>query len=190
MENPILKRHITPRLLLRPPHRSLAWAAADFYKKNKAFLMKTEPFHDASFFTAAGQRHLLLAERKAAKKKMQGRFWVQSRQSGDLLGVVALNNIVMGSFCSCFVSYKLGQEYTGQGFAREAMQKLIQIAFEEMGLHRLEANIMPRNLPSLRLAEALGFENEGLAKKYLQIGGVWEDHIHMVLLQEKYKGVL
>ena len=55
---------------------------------------------------------------------------------------------------------------------------------EELGLHRIEANIMPCNLPSLGVAEKCGFVREGLSRKYLKINGVWEDHIHMVRLNE------
>jgi ribosomal-protein-alanine N-acetyltransferase len=57
--------------------------------------------------------------------------------------------------------------------------------FGEYGLHRIEANIMPRNAASLRVVEKAGFHREGLAKKYLKINGVWEDHIHMVLLNDR-----
>ena len=61
-----------------------------------------------------------------------------------------------------------------------AVGVLTQYAFSQLGLHRLEANVMPRNRASLRVLEKNGYENEGLAKRYLHINGVWEDHIHMV----------
>ena len=55
-------------------------------------------------------------------------------------------------------------------------------AFGPLALHRVEANIMPRNQASLRVAEKCGFQPEGLARRYLCINGVWEDHLHMVRL--------
>ncbi|MFR2405064.1 MAG: GNAT family N-acetyltransferase, partial [Eubacterium callanderi] len=64
-------------------------------------------------------------------------------------------------------------------------RKGIETAFGPLGLHRIEANIIPRNRASLRVAEKLHFRNEGLSSKYLKINGVWEDHIHMVLLNEE-----
>lgn len=67
----------------------------------------------------------------------------------------------------------------------EALKKGIETAFGPLGLHRIEANIMPKNKASLRVAEKLDFKNEGLSTKYLKINGVWEDHIHMVLLNEE-----
>lgn len=62
---------------------------------------------------------------------------------------------------------------------------MIAIAFRDLELHRIEANIMPHNKASLRVVEKQGFQFEGLAKKYLKIDGKWEDHIHMVLLNEE-----
>lgn len=59
------------------------------------------------------------------------------------------------------------------------------IIFDDMKLHRIEANIMPKNKQSLKVVEKLGFYDEGLAYKYLKINGKWEDHIHMVLLNNK-----
>ncbi len=54
--------------------------------------------------------------------------------------------------------------------------------FDEEGLHRIEANIMPKNSASMKVVKKLGFYDEGLAYQYLKINGTWEDHIHMVLL--------
>ena len=70
----------------------------------------------------------------------------------------------------------------------EAVRAAADIAFTDLDLHRIEANIMPRNGASLRVAEKAGFYHEGLALKYLRINGVWEDHIHMVLLRELWSG--
>jgi ribosomal-protein-alanine N-acetyltransferase len=53
-----------------------------------------------------------------------------------------------------------------------------------MQLHRIEANVMPRNLRSRRVLAKLGFAEEGLARQYLKINGVWEDHIHYVMFND------
>ena len=70
----------------------------------------------------------------------------------------------------------------------EAVNECVRIAFEELGLHRIEANIMPKNKASLGLARKCGFREEGISPKYLKINGVWEDHIHMVKLNESLEG--
>jgi ribosomal-protein-alanine N-acetyltransferase len=67
----------------------------------------------------------------------------------------------------------------------EAVQSISNYAFGDLKLHRIEANIMPRNHASLKVVEKLGFFNEGTKRKYLKFNGTWEDHIHMVLLNEE-----
>jgi ribosomal-protein-alanine N-acetyltransferase len=67
----------------------------------------------------------------------------------------------------------------------EAIGRGIDYIFRKEQLHRIEANVMPRNAPSLRVVEKLGFCEEGIAKNYLKIDGKWEDHIHMVLLNNQ-----
>jgi ribosomal-protein-alanine N-acetyltransferase len=62
---------------------------------------------------------------------------------------------------------------------------VVEYAFNELKLHRIEANIIPRNAGSIRAVEKAGFTCEGTSKKYLQINGVWEDHAHYVRLNEK-----
>ena len=61
-----------------------------------------------------------------------------------------------------------------------AVEMLTKYAFEELGLHRIEANVMPKNKASLRVLEKNQFINEGVSKYYLNINGVWEDHISFI----------
>ena len=89
-----------------------------------------------------------------------------------------------GAFQSCFLSYKLDMDLCGRGYMTEAVEEAVRIAFTVLGLHRIEANIMPRNTASLGVARKAGFQEEGLAVRYLRINGVWEDHIHMVRRDE------
>lgn len=102
-----------------------------------------------------------------------------------MIGDLAFSNIVRGSFQSCHLGYKLDQAENGQGYMTEALTCAIRFAFEELHLHRIEANIIPRNLPSIRLVQRLGFVDEGLSRKYLKIQGVWEDHRHFALLNSE-----
>ena len=71
-----------------------------------------------------------------------------------------------------------------KGYATQAVAAVVRYAFETLRLHRIEANIMPRNKASRRVAEKCGFREEGASPRYLKINGVWEDHIHMALLNE------
>lgn len=63
----------------------------------------------------------------------------------------------------------------------ETTKAVVKYAFKDLGLHRIEGNVMPRNERSLRVVEKCGFQSEGIAEKYLKINGVWEDHVHMVI---------
>ena len=90
-----------------------------------------------------------------------------------------------GAFCSCYVGVKMDKDFINQGYMTEAEKAVIAYAFDVLGLHRIEANVMPRNKCSMRLAEKCSFQYEGLSEKYLKINGVWEDHVHMVIRNHK-----
>lgn len=182
------KIYTTPRLTLQASTPQLAKRVLAFYRRNEAFLQATEPLRAPSFYTYGYHRRALARERRAARNLSALRLWILPRgneASGKIMGVLGFSCIMYEPFCSALVYYKLDEEQTGQGYVHEAMQTLLEIAFRELRLHRLEANIMPRNERSLNVVRRLGFQEEGLAKKYLKINGVWEDHIHMVLLNEQ-----
>ena len=101
-----------------------------------------------------------------------------------VIGDLTFNNIVRGAFQSCHLGYKIDGRQLNQGFMTEALRCAIAYVFSELKLHRIEANIMPRNARSRRVVEKLGFVQEGLARKYLKINGAWEDHFHYVLLND------
>lgn len=179
------KQYETQRLILLPSQPAQAGRVAEYYTRNRRFLEPYDPARSELFYTVAGQRSMLAFDQKEARAGQGARFWLQLKGSDDVIGMVALNNIVMGSFRSAYVAYKLDERYLRQGYITEALQKLIQIAFGELRLHRLEANILPRNTASLGVAHKLGFENEGISRQYLEINGVWEDHARMVLINNK-----
>ena len=64
---------------------------------------------------------------------------------------------------------------------------LCRFAFEEIGLHRLQASIIPRNRASHRVAEKLALRNEGTALRYLEINGTWEDHVRYAITSEDWE---
>ena len=174
-------RYETARLLLRLASPDLAPAVADYYCRNRSFLAPFDPVREERFFTEERQRALLEEEANSSREDRSYRFYLSLKgEPARVVGLAGLNQLVRGAFQSCFLGYKLDAALCGQGYMTEAVQKLSEIAFKELGLHRIEANIMPRNAASLRVAEKAGFYREGLALKYLNINGVWEDHIHMV----------
>ena len=100
------------------------------------------------------------------------------------IGFINFSNIVRGAFQSCHLGYATDHAEINRGVMTEALKRAIAFAFDELKLHRVEANIMPKNTRSIRVVEKLGFVNEGLSRKYLKINGVWEDHIHFVRLND------
>ena len=108
------------------------------------------------------------------------------RRSADnaLCGVINLNIITYEALCSAYLSYYVVQKRAQQGYMKEGLALVIDVAFNELGLHRLEANIQPGNEASVRLVESLGFECEGYSPRYLMINGKWRDHERWALLAD------
>ncbi len=103
-----------------------------------------------------------------------------------LIGEVSLSSIQRGPFQSGFVGYWIDEACAGNGYAPEATAAILAFAFEQIGLHRVEVAIVPRNRPSRRVAEKLGLRNEGVAVSYLEIDGRWEDHVRYAITVEEW----
>ncbi|NTU71176.1 MAG: GNAT family N-acetyltransferase [Coriobacteriia bacterium] len=103
---------------------------------------------------------------------------------GVVIGAVNTRNIIRGALQSAHVGYALAPDAVGQGFMTEAVRGVVGIAFGELGLHRLEINVMPHNERSLGVAERAGFSREGYSPRYLRINGRWEDHVRYARINE------
>jgi [ribosomal protein S5]-alanine N-acetyltransferase len=104
--------------------------------------------------------------------------------SGEVVGVINLNEIVMGVFKSAYLGYYGMQRFSRTGMMTEALIAAAAFAFDELGLHRLEANIQPDNHASLALARRAGFQKEGYSPRYLFLDGAWRDHERWALLAD------
>ena len=105
---------------------------------------------------------------------------------GAIVGVINLSEIVRGAFQNAFLSYAAVSGYERQGLMSEGLQLMLERAFGELGLHRLEANIQPPNQPSIALVSRAGFVCEGTSRRYLQVDGDWRDHQHWVMLADDW----
>jgi ribosomal-protein-alanine N-acetyltransferase len=101
---------------------------------------------------------------------------VCQREDDVIAGVININNIVRGSFLSASLGYYAGAPYAGRGLMREGLELVKRHAFENLGLHRLEANIQPDNERSISLVRQCGFQHEGMSRDFLFIDGKWRDH--------------
>lgn len=174
---------ITNDVSLRVIDESFSNEVSEFFLRNKDFLEPWEAKRTDEYYSAEFQKSILRDEFALIREGSLFKVWIF--KDDTLIGSIALSNIVRGAFQSCHLGYRLDEQEQGKGIMAEALKWVINYAFQELRLHRIEANIMPRNRRSMRLAEKLGFQHEGLARKYLKINGVWEDHIHMVLLNEE-----
>jgi ribosomal-protein-alanine N-acetyltransferase len=112
-------------------------------------------------------------------------FIARHAESDRVVGVVNINEIVAGVFQSAYLGYYGMSEFSRQGLMTEAVRVAVDHAFNELGLHRLEANIQPENLASVGLVRKLGFRREGYSPRYLRIGGEWRDHERWALLADE-----
>ncbi len=85
------------------------------------------------------------------------------------------------------VGYALGRSYWGNGYMHEAMQALVDHAFRVMQLHRLEADIDPRNEASAKSLARLGFTHEGLLRERWIVGGEISDSALYGLLASEWR---
>ncbi|KAA9131367.1 GNAT family N-acetyltransferase [Marinihelvus fidelis] len=118
------------------------------------------------------------------KRDNEAGFLVRRRADGALCGVINLNVITYEALCSAYVSYYAAAATAGMGYMKEGLRLVIERAFGELGLHRLEANIQPGNEASVRLVESVGFECEGYSPRFLHINGKWRDHERWALLAD------
>jgi ribosomal-protein-alanine N-acetyltransferase len=105
---------------------------------------------------------------------------------GQFAGEMNLSGVQRGPFQNAYVGYWIDQAHAGKGYVPEALVVAARFAFEDLGLHRLQVAIIPRNRPSRRVAEKLGLRDEGIALRYLSINGAWEDHVRYAITAEEW----
>jgi len=105
---------------------------------------------------------------------------------GWFAGEINLNSIHRGAFQSAYVGYWIDERHAGHGYMPEAVVLVCRFGFESLGLHRLQIAIIPRNGASRRVVDKLGFRNEGIAERYLEINGAWEDHVRYAVTSEEW----
>jgi [ribosomal protein S5]-alanine N-acetyltransferase len=112
------------------------------------------------------------------------RIVVCRNDDGAIVGYFGLGQIVYGSFRNAHLGYYALEPFAGQGFMREGLELVLRYAFGDLRLHRVEASIQPGNERSVALVRGAGFRREGLALRYLKIGGRWRDHEHWAITVE------
>ena len=179
IELPILQ---TPRTHIRLADLADAPLLLQYRLENQTHLAPWEPLRTSDYYTLSHCERTIAEGRVQAGQDRAYPLMAFDRTERDILATFTFANIVRGAFQACHLGYGVAAQMQGQGLMLEILRPGIAWAFDGLGLHRVMANYMPRNERSATLLGQLGFEREGYAKRYLQIGGVWEDHILTALI--------
>ena len=165
----------TAAVVLRPSRIDDAPVLARLYVEQRAFLAPFEPARPEWFFTEDGQRTVLRRDQELRAAGAAERLLIV--RDGIVVGVLSISHIVRGALESASVGYFVAREHNGQGIATAAVGLAVEWAFEDAGLHRLEAGTLRDNRASQRVLERNHFTRIGIAERYLFIAGQWRDHV-------------
>ena len=146
-------------------------------KQSRSFLEPWEPLWTDHEFTWASFRERVRQVEQAAANDTGYFFLIIHRSQGQIMGGINLSNVRRGVAQMGSIGYWMGAEYANRGVMTQAMTAIIDFAFNELALHRLEAACIPSNAPSIALLNRSGFVQEGQARNYLKIAGAWQDHL-------------
>ncbi|KGP91092.1 alanine acetyltransferase [Pontibacillus chungwhensis BH030062] len=145
-------------------------------QNNRAFFESTSMARESGFYTYDNQLNRIKKFIEYQRQDQSYKFGIFLRENDELIGEVGLFEVKRGALQSAMIGYSLAHAYNGKGYATEAVKLVVAYAFTVLGLHRIEAGVMPRNQASCRVLEKAGFHKEGLAIKNVKINGTWEDH--------------
>jgi ribosomal-protein-alanine N-acetyltransferase len=169
-------------LTIGAPEDAARFAA--YVVDNEDHLARWEPPRPDGYFTEGYWYRRLERNRDehAGDISLRLTLFRRADPTGPVLGHVNFTQIVRGAFQSCYLGYSLDRRCVGRGMMTEALGAAIPHVFDQLGLHRIQANYVPTNERSGRVLRRMGFVVEGYARDYLFIGGAWRDHVLTVLL--------
>lgn len=176
------------RVMLRPLRASDFHAWQEVRRRCADWLLKWEPRRPAGYPDPAEDRRAFEARCDVRDRdRANGMSYGFGIFLGDrFIGEINLNNLQRGASQSAYVGYWIDESHAGHAYMSESVIVLAKFAFEELGLHRLQISIIPRNRASRRVVEKLELRDEGIAVRYLEINGVWEDHVRYAITAEEW----
>lgn len=176
-------RLVGSKVFIRPPTRTdeKQWIA--IREESRDFLEFWEPTWPADATSSAAFRRRLKKFSADWRDGATYAFLIFSRDDETLVGGITLSNVRRGVAQSGSVGYWMGKPHARRGYMAEALQLLLDFAFDTLGLHRVEAACLPSNTPSRNLLLKSGFTQEGFARRYLRINGIWQDHVSFAILR-------
>ncbi len=158
------------------------WAA--LREKSRAFLTPWEPTWPEDDLSKASYRRRTRRYLREIRADRAYPFFIFREEDGALVGGCTLSNVQRGVQQSCALGYWAGEIHAGRGYVTRAVRALIPYVFEELKLHRLQAACLPENERSKAVLRKCGFREEGYARGYLRINGVWRDHLVFAILRD------
>jgi len=158
-----------------------SWAG--LRERSRAFLTPWEPTWPGDDLTRGAFRRRLRRQAQEIENDEGYPFLIFREGDDILLGGLTLGQIRRGVAQGATLGYWMGAPHAGKGFMARAVRAAVTFAFATLRLHRIEASCLPTNDPSIRLLERCGFKREGLARAYLRINGMWQDHLLYAILE-------
>ncbi|WFU33807.1 GNAT family protein [Bradyrhizobium brasilense] len=175
-------------LLLRAPQMSDFPQWAQLREFSRAYLTPWEPIWPSDDLTRAGFRRRLRRYTEDVAADRSYPFIIFRESDGVMIGGITLANVRRGIVQAGTIGYWVGLPHAHRGYMTTALRVLLPSLFGELNLHRIEAACIPSNASSIRVLEKCGFTREGLARRYLCINGIWQDHLLFGLLHEDFRG--
>jgi [ribosomal protein S5]-alanine N-acetyltransferase len=177
------------RVMLRPLVASDFADWSEVRRRNAEWLRIWEPLTQPSPIDPARDRSLFNNRcTTRERERQQGiAYGLGIFVDGAFCGEINLNNVVRGAFQSAYVGYWIDEARAGRSYMSEAVAVVTKFAFDDLNLHRLEIDIIPRNTNSRRVMEKLRYRQEGVAERFLEINGVWEDHVRYGITIEEWE---
>jgi ribosomal-protein-alanine N-acetyltransferase len=133
------------------------------------------PKRSAETLSLPSFKRILAYQKKLQKADQFFDFAVFDRKKKKMIGMVSVMNIQRGLGQTAYIGYFIHNKFWGRGYGKEATRALIDIAFRDLKLHRIEAGIEPQNRRSILLARSLGLRKEGLKKRAVYLRDQWID---------------
>lgn len=179
MTSRLVPRLLGARTLLTIPEPSAAPRVVAYFSRNRARLSPVSPPWAPGFFTDEYHRRRLELSHDEWQRDVSLRLYLFRRghENGPVIGAVSFTQFFRLALQRCILGYSIDAEHEGQGMLREALELAVGFVFDELAMHRIEANYMPTNERSGQLLRRLGFQVEGYARDYLFLGDRWVDHV-------------
>jgi ribosomal-protein-alanine N-acetyltransferase len=180
----------TQRLLLRLAKTDDIGSILSFYQKNEDHLASTSPLLASDFYTDLYWQKRIKDDLTEFEQDRSVRLFLFADNA--VIGFINFSGILRGAAHFCYLGYGIALDKQGQGLMKEALVKAIEYMFNKHNIHRIMANYLLDNARSGKLLEKLGFTKEGIAKDYLYLQGMWQDHVLTSLTNHAWtsKGII